>query len=138
MANQLKFLVAHTGELFGDLHHRAVEFADHPALAIGVGAVFSHVTLAPAQIHQPLEPLRQAAFPNQQAVVGCLLRGLALQQLLHHLRGQAAGHGAEQAQGEMLTAVGELAPAGRRDPPTVGGAARALRRRAGFHQTLIF
>ena len=136
VANQLEFLVANAGELLGDAHHRTVEFTHNPAVA--VGAEFRHVALVAAQVDQAFEPLLEAALANPVAIVAGFLESLVFQQVLNQLWRQAAGHRLQQAEGEMLTAIGELPLAFAGEMPAVAWPAGPLGGWARLHQAVLF
>jgi len=132
VADELELLIADHRELLGDPHHGTVEFADHPG--VPVQAQFGNVPLIAAQLHQLFQPGFQTPQPDPDAVVGGLLQRLLVHQVADGFRGQAAGQRVEQAEGEILTAIGEAIPTLAREPPAIARPARPLRGRCGFHQ----
>ena len=138
VANQFQFLLADAGELLGNGLDRAVELAEHPAVLPGFGMEFGDVTLAPPQLHQPLQPFGNRARSDLLAVVLGLLAGLPLEQLFHHAAGQVGGHRAEEPQGEVLAAVGEMPASTGGESPAVAGPALALAGWTGLDQSLFF
>lgn len=135
LAQELQLLIAHTRKLFGDAHHGTVEFTDHPAIAIGTA--LRHVTLAAPQLHQLFEALLEGAAAELAAVDVSFLTSLLGEQSLNGARGQVARHRLEQAQGEIFTAVRELALALGGELPAVAGASWALAAAARLDQALL-
>ena len=115
-----------------------MEFTHHPARALAVPLKFSHIAVAAAQVHQPLDPFGQGAGADVLAVHRCLGGCLPAQQLGHGLGGQAGSQGIEQAEGEMLAAIGEAATALPGQAPAIAGPARPFGAGAGQHQAVLF
>jgi hypothetical protein len=54
-----------------------------------------------------------------------------------HVRRQACRHRGQQSEGEVVAAIGEVAPAGLGESPAIAGATGAGTGRAGLHQAFL-